>query len=219
MSVNSPPDALLLIAPDCSHCPAVLEALSGLLKAGRLGRLEIINVAAHPEAAQAVGTRSVPWTRIGDFELEGMRSAGELSEWARYASEGTGMTAYLAEMLDSHRLDGVIARVRSQPALLHDLVILLADPYATISVRIGIGAVFEEVAALGLLTGVLHELGALTQHENQQLRVDAAHYLGLSGDLNAAGYLLGMRATADLEAREIVDESLAMIGIEPPIDN
>jgi hypothetical protein len=52
-----PPDALLLMAPGCAHCPVVLESLGRLLKDGRLGRLEVINVAAHPEAAVAAGTR------------------------------------------------------------------------------------------------------------------------------------------------------------------
>ncbi|MFZ0257771.1 MAG: HEAT repeat domain-containing protein, partial [Gammaproteobacteria bacterium] len=57
----SRPDALLLIAPGCAHCPVVLQSLAEMLKAGSLGRLEVVNIVAHPEVAKAVGTRSVPW--------------------------------------------------------------------------------------------------------------------------------------------------------------
>ena len=82
----APPDALLLMAPGCAHCPVVLEGLGRLLKEGRLGRLEVVNVAVHPEAAVAAGTRSVPWTRIGPFELDGLYGPAELAEWAAYAA-------------------------------------------------------------------------------------------------------------------------------------
>ena len=65
MSTKQPPDAQILLATGCAHCPAVLEGLSRLLKLGKIGRLEAVNIVEHPQAAQAVGTRSVPWTRIG----------------------------------------------------------------------------------------------------------------------------------------------------------
>ena len=42
------PDALLLLSPGCAHCPSVLEGLSQLLKKGELGRLEVVNILAHP---------------------------------------------------------------------------------------------------------------------------------------------------------------------------
>ena len=71
----APADALLLIATGCNHCPAVLEGLSRLLKQGRIGRLDVVNLAVHPETGQALGVRSVPWTRIGPFELEGLVGA------------------------------------------------------------------------------------------------------------------------------------------------
>ena len=71
MNQNAIPDALLLLAPGCPHCPAVLEGLSGLLKEGVIGRLEAVNAAIHPERAAELGVRTVPWARIGPFELEG----------------------------------------------------------------------------------------------------------------------------------------------------
>jgi len=50
--------AILFIAPDCPHCPAVLQALSELLKDGEIAEMEISNMALMPEKAQQLGIRS-----------------------------------------------------------------------------------------------------------------------------------------------------------------
>lgn len=86
----SPKDALLLIAPGCAHCPVVLEGLSLLVKQGNIGRLEVVNIVSHPEIASELGVRSVPWFRIGNFELEGSHTPEELRIWAERASQTDG---------------------------------------------------------------------------------------------------------------------------------
>ena len=103
MSETEPiaPDALLLIATGCAHCPTVLDGLCKLLKQGRLGRLEVINIAARPDYAQSIGVRSVPWTRIGPFELEGAQNPSALAEWAERAATGTGLGPYYSHLLES----------------------------------------------------------------------------------------------------------------------
>ena len=45
----APPAALLLLSPSCPHCAAVLEGLAALVKEGVVGRLQVVNVAVHPE--------------------------------------------------------------------------------------------------------------------------------------------------------------------------
>ena len=70
--------ATLLIGPGCPHCATTLAALSELVKKGRLGQLNVINVALEPEAARARGVRSVPWMELGPFELAGAHSEAEL---------------------------------------------------------------------------------------------------------------------------------------------
>ena len=122
-----PPDALLLIATGCNHCPAVLEGLSRLLKHGQLGRLEVINLAVHPDAGQALGVRAVPWTRIGPFELEGLLAPAELADWAARAADGSGFGAYYRHLLEARRLPRVVELVRERPASLAEL---LADASA-----------------------------------------------------------------------------------------
>ena len=46
---GSPPAVTLLVGSGCSHCLGVLDAFGRLLKEGRVGRLEVINVTLHPD--------------------------------------------------------------------------------------------------------------------------------------------------------------------------
>jgi len=208
---TTPPDALLLLAPGCAHCPAVLEGLSRLLKAGQLGRLEVVNVVAHPEAAAEAGTRSVPWCRIGPFELEGAHTPAELAQWTQHAAEGSGMSAYLSDLLESQRLPRVIELVDEAPRRLRDLVLLAGNLETPMAVRIGVGAVFEEFAGRAALAEVVPDLGALCRSADPQVRADACHYLGLSGAAEARPHVRGLLDDPDEEVREIAAESLAML--------
>jgi len=211
---DTPPSALLLIAPGCSHCPVVLEGLSRLIKQGKLGRLEVVNIMAHPERAQEVGTRSVPWTRIGPFELSGALSPAELEQWSERAAKGTGIGAYYGHLLEGRKLERVVAMIREAPATLNDLLGLLEDEETPMAVRIGIGAVAEELQDSGLISEALPELMRLSESPDAALRADASHYLGLSADPAAIPALEARLADEDAEVREIAAESLALLGVE-----
>jgi HEAT repeat protein len=206
-----PADAELLIAPGCAHCPQALDTLAKLTKEGLIGRLQVTNVSIHPEAAQAVGTRSVPWIRIGRFELEGAHSPGELRDWAEQAAAGAGMGAYLGYLIEQQRLPRVVQLIKERPSLLHELVPLLGDLETPMGVRIGIGAVVEELQDSGLLAGIVAELGALTRAAEPQVRADACHYLGLTGAAEAAEHIRPLLEDSDAEVREIAAESLPML--------
>jgi hypothetical protein len=208
----SPADALLLIATGCSHCPAVLDGLSRLLKAGRIGRLEVINLAVHPQAGQALGVRSVPWTRIGPFELDGLLGASELEDWAERAADGSGFGAYYRHLLEVRRLPRVVGLVRERPASLAELLALIDDEDTPMAVRIGIGAVFEELEGDPLLAELVPELAILAASEAVQIRADVAHYLGLSRSPAARPVLRRLLDDASEEVREIAAESLALLG-------
>ena len=117
MNPSTIPDALLLLAPGCPHCPAVLEGLSGLLKEGVIGRLEAVNVALRPERAAELGVRTVPWVRIGPFELEGAQAPAELRRWAEQADSLDGMADYFFQMLTSGRRARVEEMARQEPSL------------------------------------------------------------------------------------------------------
>lgn len=215
-ATTQPVDADLLIAPSCAHCPGVMDSLGKLVKEGAIGRLTVTNLASHPEAAAQAGTRSVPWIRIGPYELEGAHSPAELRDWAHQAAAGAGMAGYLAYLLEHQRLPRAVALVSDNPLLLHELVPLVADLATPMAVRIGIGALFEEAQEQGQLVEILHELGALTRSPQQQTRADACHYLGLTESPEAIDYVRPLLDDADAEVREIAAESLALV--TPPAD-
>ena len=203
------PDALLLIAPGCPHCPAMLQALNVLLKEGVIGRLETVNVAAHPERAAALGVKTVPWTRIGPFELEGPVPPADLRRLAQQADSIEGMAQYFLEMLTTGRRHKVEQMARREPSRLQALVRLLEDSETSMAVRLGIGAVLEELQGSGVAEAMVPGLGALSAHPDPRTRADACHFLSLIGGPSVIPYLRARLDDEDREVREIVAETLA----------
>jgi len=218
MTVNNVPDAELLIASGCVHCPVVLSGLAELVKRGRIGRLEVVNIGQHPEIAEARGARGVPWIRIGPFELSGAHTQSELAAWVERAGSEAGMRAYLTEALQTGQLDAVTAACRRSPELLPPLLQLAADLETPFAVRIGVGAVLEDLAPDGLLSGLIAPIAALADSPHAQVRADAAHFLGLSGAAAARPPLECLAGDQDPEVREIAAESLADLSTSEPRD-
>jgi len=189
----------------------VLDALGKLIKEGRLGRLEVVNLAARPELAQSLGVRSVPWIRLGEFELTGAQGLGELRQWAGFAASGGGGAAYLSHLLEQRQLDRVVERARGSVQAMTDLLRLLADEQTPMAVRIGVGAAIEDLAGEMRLAEAVPELIELTQSDRPQTRADACHYLALSGDPRVIPTLERLLDDADQEVREIAREGLAAL--------
>ena len=207
----TPPDALLLVAPSCPHCAAVLEGLAALVKEGAIGRLEVINAAVHPGAAAARGAKSVPWFSIGRMRFDGAMSPGELRQWARRASDPDVMPAYFLAMLRSGRRRHVEALIREDPPASLALVALLEDPEASMAVRLGIAAVLESLQGTALAAAMVPGLGRLAGAPDARLRADACHYLSLIGGTEAIPTFRAGLADEDAEVREICAEALAAL--------
>jgi hypothetical protein len=205
------PDVLLLIAPGCAHCPIVLEGLSKLIKQGVIGRLEIVNVAKHPEIAREVGSRSVPWTRIGRFEFVGMLSHTDLARWSALATQEAGMAEYYEYLLDSGQLNRVMELVPRYPNSLHQLVSLLSKERLPMAARIGVGAVLEELQGSDLIDTIIPELTDLAYSPQPQTRIDACHYLGLTDSSDVIPTVQHLIKDDHPEVREIAIETLAML--------
>jgi hypothetical protein len=205
------PDSLLLITAGCAHCPAVLDALTRLIKEAGIGRLEIINVAAHPEYAEQRGVRSVPWTQLGDFELEGALTLDELRRWAQLARAPQGMAAYFEHLLGSGQLARCTGMIRAHPERFAALLTLLADPDTALNARIGVSAAFEDLHDSGLIAKSAPQLGALTRHAHAAVRADACHALSFTGIELAGPYLNDCLRDSDAAVREIAAESLAAL--------
>jgi hypothetical protein len=203
------PDAEVIIATGCTHCPVVLAGLAELIKAGQIGRLEVINIAQHPELAEERGVRGVPWIRIGPFELSGAHSQSELSDLAARAGSEAGMMDYLRESLEGGELDLIIRACRRNPEMLSPLLGLAGDLETPFAVRIGVGAVLEDLATDGLLSDLVDDISRLAASPHSQTRADAAHFLGLTGNEKARPSLEQLTTDKDREVREIATESLA----------
>jgi len=208
-AAKSLPDALMLMGTHCPYCPGVLKALKALLKSGHISKLEYHNIEEHPGLARELGVRTVPWVRIGPFELAGLRSEQELRTWAEKAASGTGLTNWLDELLSSGDINKPLERIRSEPAAMEALLELFTDPDTQLNTRIGISAIMEDLAGTETLGAIVDQLGELTRHEDARVRGDACHYLALSDNPEAVAYIKPLLTDKDTHVREIARESLA----------
>jgi glutaredoxin len=201
----------MLMGTTCPYCPSVLKALQSLLDSGHIDTLETYNIEEHPDIAQHYGVRSVPWVRIGEFELEGLRSEKELREWAVKAASGGGLPDWLLEQLGNGRIDTALQRVRSDADGMSALLTLFEDPDTELNIRIGISAIMEELEGSVLLKANIETLGALTQHQEARVRGDACHYLSLSHDPSVRNWIEPLLGDPDGDVREVARDSLAIL--------
>ena len=190
--MSNAPSAMLFIATGCQHCPAVLQSLSELIKEGLIGQLDITNIVTAPEKAQQYNVRSVPWVKIGEFELTGLRSKSELKEWIEKATspeENTDMSAYFEELMTSGELEKVHQIVREKPNSMSSLFNIMANEDSSLSARIGVGAVIENLAGDSILIETIPTLAEYTQHKRAQVRNDACYYLGLTHNEQAKPFI------------------------------
>ena len=141
------PEALMLLGTHCPYCPAVLDALSDLVKQGKLGQLTVVNLETTPEMGEKLGVRSVPWVRIGPFELEGRQTLAELAAWANRASSNDGMREYIAELLNTGGILKAETLIKENPAYFQHLLELFSDKATSLNIRVGIGALMETFAS------------------------------------------------------------------------
>lgn len=204
-------DSLLLISSGCSHCPAMIENLSKLIKAGKLSRLEIVNIETDSELATELGVRSVPWFKIGEYSFDGVMSHSDLSKWVERVGNNQADIDYLAYQLENQQLRTVVSKVREHPFHLVELVPLLGDLDLPMAVRIGIGAVIEELTGDPGLEHAVPVLEQLTLSPEVQVRADACHYLGICGDPGAVPAVRALLDDESEEVSEIAAETLAML--------
>ena len=208
MSEAHYPDALLFTTPVCPHCPAVKQGLTQLLQEGLLGALEVVDATRETERAQALNVRGVPWLRLGEFELEGQMSLGELRHWAELAARPDGFKHYFYEMLKSGRRAKVEASLREDPSRAAWLAKLVTDPEAGMAVRLGIGAVLEELQGTGLTQAMVPPLAEVLSAAESRDRADIAYFLSLIDGEAARAALQTCLDDTDPEVREIARDAL-----------
>lgn len=209
--MSQSPSALLLIATGCQHCPSVLNSLSELIKEGKLSTLEIVNIAQSPERAEALNVRSVPWVKLGEFELVGLKSKTELQQWIDKAANPEDMSAYFEELMTSGEISKVQQLVENQPQHMQTLFEIMANDKSSLSARVGVGAILEQLEGSDLLINNIKTLGQYCQHKTPRVRNDACYYLGLSKHPDAIKYLTPLLNDADSEVREVAEEAIEEI--------
>ncbi len=205
---QTPPDAEVLIATGCAHCPTVLQALTDLIKEGVIRELRVSNIVVDPSRAQELGVRTTPWTRIGPFTLAGNYSPKELRHWAEQAGSESGIADYIRHHLKEGELQTIETFLRQQPEWLRVIIGLLEQEDLEIQVRLGLDAVLESLAGSEELKQLAPEFARLSENDNAQIRGDATHYLALTGDPEVRPQLEKRLQDDSPDIREIAREGL-----------
>ena len=205
---HTPPDALLFTAPGCPHCATVLRGLSELTQQSLIGKVTVVDVAAHPEQATEHGIRTTPWLRLGPFTLTGAHSPAELRQWAKWASGEEGTAHYVEHLLKQGGYKQAVAFVDADTQRLKPLLAIIANPSANIEVRLGVSALLEAHANTPELQNLLPQLAELTRHTDHRVRADACHLLGLTGSAGARTCVETCLNDTYDEVREIAEEAM-----------
>lgn len=205
------PDALLFITTGCPHCPVVLQGLSDLVKQAVIGKLTVINVAAHPELAAEYGVRAAPWLRLGPFTLTGAHTPAELRQWVEWSRGEEGIAHYVEHLLKEGEYKQAVIFIAEDTQRLKPLLAIVADPEKSIEVRVGVDALLESYSNTPALQRLLPQLAALTRHTDHRVRADACHLLGLSGSAAARPFLAVCVNDSSDEVRDIASESLQLL--------
>ena len=182
-------------------------ALAQIQSEGLLSSLEIVDATKEPERAQALNIKTVPWLRLGALEFEGQMGQGDVRAWARTAETPEGLRHYFFTMLKSGKRGHVESVLRQHPHYAQALGELLTDADASMAVRIGIGAVLEELGASA--DAMVPALVKLLGDAEARNRADAAHFLSLIATPAALTALRSALNDNNADVREIAAEALA----------
>ncbi|MEE9352084.1 MAG: thioredoxin family protein [Thiotrichaceae bacterium] len=213
MDKSTPPDVIMLLGTHCPHCPAILKHLAELIKTGEIGRLNIVNLEQHPEDAQEYGVRSVPWVRIGKYELSGAQDIKALRQRIEWAMKDSSLAGEFDYWLSEAQVEKAIEHINKEPKSISAIVELLGDSATVLSTRIGIGVIMEEFAGTDMLQQLIPTFAELTQHDDSRIRTDALHYLGLTQSKEAIPILEQyIKTHGDDEISEVAADSLEELG-------
>ena len=200
--------AILFTSKQCPHCPSVKKILMELNQSGELAQLDIYDIAEDHELVEQYKVRSVPWFKISELEFQGLHTAGELRYWVEKANTEEGVLRYLTDNLNEGRLSTVEKLIKQHHDYLTIALRILEDVTAPIQVRIGLGAVLEDLAGTPLMDSLLPALEKLTEHKDHRVRGDACHYLGFIKNAKSKEALKRCLDDEHPEVREIAQDSL-----------
>jgi glutaredoxin len=201
----------LYIAPGCPHCPNMIRMTGEMVKQGKLGHIEIINIAVENTLAKQANIRSVPTFVIGDFMLTGVQTETELLNWLQKSTVQTGREDYLNQEFEQGQLDHVIELVEQQNDWLDLMLDMLGSMQTPLTTRIGISAVFETLQGSELISRRIEQICRLAADQHESIRVDMAYLLGLSEDRAALTCLEKLTEDSFDEVRQTAQEAIETI--------
>ncbi len=185
--------------------------MSELIKAGDIAELDVTNIAAAPDKAKQFNVRSVPWIKIGPFELTGTHTKSELQIWINRVHSPTGMIEYFNELFKQGELNKVSELVKKDTDLLMILLQMVGDKETPLGSRIGISAIFEALKGHKILNTLIPRLQQLIRSEHKNIRNDACYYLGLTENPDVVPLIQSLSDDADEELQETIDDALEII--------
>jgi len=201
----------LLIAPNCPHCANVMQVLTTMIKDSEIASLRIRNLGELPELATELNIKSVPWVKIGPFELTGSMSKTELNTWIKRVNSEDGMKQYFISLFAEGELDKATQLIYNTPDLLKIFPEMIADESTPLGAKIGIGAILEDLQGKKELLPLISDLAKLSESPVNNIRLDACYYLGLTESIKAKPYIQKLLNDKDKEVRETAEDALQML--------
>jgi len=204
--------AELFIATGCVHCPVVLNELCGQLKKGHLSSLKITNIAIDNKSAEELNIRSVPWfslTGNNSFMIfPGKHSPEEIKKWISLAQTKKGMQEYIEEYLGNGQLPIITQAIQLKPKTFSIIISMLEDEDTSMTVRIGLDALIENFTTTDILKEQSAALKNIACSDNTRLKIDALHYIALTGDAENKDFLQEYIEHKDPQVKDAALEAL-----------
>jgi len=208
---NTTITATMLLTSSCPHCPTVLSGLMTLIKSGEISDLKIINLNEQPEAAEIYNTRTVPWVQfqfpLGHFEFEGLYSETELQQWCTDSKTLEGISKYCLMLLDQGKISELTKILNRYPDWLHATLLLVEDIDTSLTIRVGISAIFESLEAQQF-EPIYEALIMMTKNNLARIRSDACFYLSLTKNPAAIETLQSCLKDENKEVKEIAADAI-----------
>jgi len=174
----------LFIMQGCQLCPQMEAIFKDMHKNGAIDRLEITDLAQHPEIAQQYHIRSVPYYFIDGVAFNGLKSQHDIEQILQQ-DDNAKWRQLIVEALSSGQLEQAEQFIRQQPQAREAMLQLLADDETALVVRIGLSAIIEAMAGEGLLKDYEAQFIRLAHTTNPTIAQDAIYYLSLLGSDNS----------------------------------
>ena len=212
MKTSTPSSAELFIATGCRHCPVVLKELSEQLKKGEISSLKTTNIAVDNKRAEELNIRSVPWFSLSNknsfMVFSGDHTAKEIQQWLVTSQTENGMQKYIEEYLSNGQLMTITQAIQISPEIFSHVMTMIKDEETSMDIRIGLDVLIENFSASEILQRYSGELKEIASSDNVRLKIDALHYIALTGDVKNKDFLQEKTQNADKQIKDAAIEAL-----------